>query len=412
MSDADDVDMEENGGDKPAADGAADTPAADAPAADAAAADATATAPAEGEAAQAEGAAPEGGAAEGADGNDPDAWEAMLDGKDEGGGASERVLNQDEIDSLLGFDAAGGDSQERTGIQAIVNSALVSYERLPLLEIVFDRLVRLMTTSLRNFTSDNVEVSLDNISSVRFGDYLNSIPLPAILAVFRAEELDNYGLITVDSNLIYSIVDVLLGGRRGTAAMRVEGRPYTTIERSLVQRMVEVVLHDLKVAFEPVSQVQFLLDRIEINPRFAAIARPANAAVLVKLRVDMEDRGGRVELLLPYATLEPIRELLLQMFMGEKFGRDSIWEGHLATELWRTNVEIEAVLDELPMTLTEVMNLEVGQTLLLNVGPDARIEMRCGGVALLAGRMGRTGHQVAVKVENTIRNRRVVAEAP
>ena len=119
-----------------------------------------------------------------------------------------------------------------------------------MLEIVFDRLVRLMTTSLRNFTSDNVEVSLDNISSIRFGDYLNSIPLPAILAVFRAEELDNYGLLTVDSNLIYSIVDVLLGGRRGTAALRIEGRPYTTIERVLVQRMVEVVLNDAKAAFE------------------------------------------------------------------------------------------------------------------------------------------------------------------
>jgi len=325
-------------------------------------------------------------------------------------GSAERVLNQDEIDSLLGFDASAGNSEERTGIQAIVNSALVSYERLPLLEIVFDRLVRMMTTSLRNFTSDNVEVSLDNISSVRFGDYLNSIPLPAILAVFRAEELDNYGLLTVDSNLIYSIVDVLLGGRRGTAAMRVEGRPYTTIERTLVQRMLEVVLQDLKVAFEPVSQVQFTLDRIEINPRFAAIARPANAAVLVKLRVDMEDRGGRIELLLPYATLEPIRELLLQMFMGEKFGRDSIWEGHLATELWRTNVEIEAVLDELPLSLNDVMNFEVGQTLLLNVGPEARIELRCGGVGLLNGRMGRVGHQVAVRVENTIRKRPVAAE--
>jgi len=159
-----------------------------------------------------------------------------------------------------------------------------------------------------------------------------------------------------------------------------------------------------------VSQVQFLLDRIEINPRFAAIARPANAAVLVKLRIDMEDRGGRIELLLPYATLEPIRELLLQMFMGEKFGRDTIWEGHLATELWRTNVDIEAVLDELPMTLQEVMNLEVGQTVLLNVGPEARIELRCGGVGLLNGRMGRVGHQVAVKVESTIRARRIAAE--
>ena len=359
-------------------------------------------------AAPAEGGAPSEAKAEG----DAAEWEAMLNEKGDKpaeDGAAERVLNQDEIDSLLGFDASGGNSQERTGIQAIVNSALVSYERLPLLEIVFDRLVRMMTTSLRNFTSDNVEVSLDNISSVRFGDYLNSIPLPAILAVFRAEELDNYGLLTVDSNLIYSIVDVLLGGRRGTAAMRVEGRPYTTIERTLVQRMLEVVLQDLKVAFEPVSQVQFLLDRIEINPRFAAIARPANAAVLVKLRIDMEDRGGRIELLLPYATLEPIRELLLQMFMGEKFGRDSIWEGHLATELWRTNVEIEAVLDELPLSLNDVMNFEVGQTLLLNVGPEARIELRCGGVGLLNGRMGRVGHQVAVRVENTIRKRQMAA---
>ncbi|MDB5492948.1 MAG: fliM [Phenylobacterium sp.] len=147
---------------------------------------------------------------------------------------SERILNQEEIDSLLGFDLSEEEMAERTGIRAIINSALVSYERLPMLEIVFDRLVRYMTTSLRNFTSDNVEVSLDNISSIRFGDYLNSIPLPAILAVFRAEELDNYGLLTVDSNLIYSIVDVLLGGRRGTAAMRIEGRPYTTIERVLV----------------------------------------------------------------------------------------------------------------------------------------------------------------------------------
>ena len=114
------------------------------------------------------------------------AWDA---GGDPGG--SERILNQDEIDSLLGFDLSDDEGGERTGIRAIINSALVSYERLPMLEIVFDRLVRLMTTSLRNFTSDNVEVSLDIISSIRFGDYLNSIPLPAILSVFRAEELDN-----------------------------------------------------------------------------------------------------------------------------------------------------------------------------------------------------------------------------
>ena len=316
--------------------------------------------------------------------------------------SAERILNQEEIDSLLGFDVNADQAQDKSGVRAIINSALVSYERLPMLEIVFDRLVRLMTTSLRNFTSDNVEVSLDSITSIRFGDYLNSIPLPAILAVFHAEQLDNYGLFTVDSNLIYSIVDVLLGGRRGSSAMRIEGRPYTTIERTLVQRMVEVILQDMCAAFEPLAPVSFSLDRLETNPRFAAIARPANAAILVKLRIDMEDRGGRTELLLPYATLEPIRKLLLQQFMGEKFGRDSIWESHLATELWSTKVDIEAILDEQVMPLHQIMDLEVGQTIMLGATPDSKIELRCRGVPLLTGRMGRAGSSVAVRVDAAI----------
>ncbi|MDZ4112347.1 MAG: flagellar motor switch protein FliM [Brevundimonas sp.] len=327
---------------------------------------------------------------------------ADADGADRPSALSERVRNQDEIDSLLGFDMGDDDGSERSGIRAIINSALVSYERLPMLEIVFDRLVRLMTTSLRNFTSDNVEVSLDNISSIRFGDYLNSIPLPAILAVFRAEELDNYGLLTVDSNLIYSIVDVLLGGRRGTAALRIEGRPYTTIERVLVQRMVEVVLADARAAFEPLTPVHFTLDRLETNPRFAAIARPANAAILVKLRIDMEDRGGRIELLLPYATLEPIRKMLLQQFMGEKFGRDNIWEGHLATELWTTETEVRAVLDEQQLPLSKVLEFKVGDTLMLNATPDSDISIRCGSIPVTTGRMGRKGQHIAVRVEAPI----------
>ena len=332
-------------------------------------------------------------------------WEAAeedgdTEGDDARGNPTSRVLNQDEIDSLLGFaDDDGND--DKSGINALINSALVSYERLPMLEVVFDRLVRLMSTSLRNFTSDNVEVTLDNITSVRFGDYLNSIPLPAMISVIKAEEWDNFGILTVDSALIYSIVDVLLGGRKGTAALRIEGRPYTTIERSLVERMVLVVLADLSAAFDPLSPVNFRFDRLETNPRFATVARPANAAILARFRIDMEDRGGRLELVLPYATLEPVRELLLQMFVGEKFGRDSIWEIHLANEMWNTDIDIEAVLDEQAMSLEDVMNLKVGSRLMFSVNADPKIEFRCGNVPLLSGRMGRKGDKIAILVEES-----------
>src|SRR5215471_8327611 len=238
-------------------------------------------------------------------------WAAMVDDGSQfvqaAKGGAERILNQEEIDSLLGFSLAEVSLDDNSGIRAIIDSAMVSYERLPMLEIVFDRLVRLMTTSLRNFTSDNVEVSLDRITSVRFGDYLNSIPLPAILGVFKAEEWDNFGLITVNSSLIYSIIDVLLGGRRGQSAIR------------------------------------------------------------VRLRIDMEDRGGNVELLLPYATIEPIRDVLLQMFMGEKFGRDPIWEGHLATEIAQAEIAVDAVLYEAKLPLRQLMRLDVGDTLPLEI---------------------------------------------
>ena len=290
------------------------------------------------------------------------AWGAETESGDDAEPAQPaRVLNQAEIDSLLGFDDGPAGGENRTGMQKIISSGLVSYERLPMLEIVFDRLVRIMSTSLRNFTSDNVEVGIDNILSLRFGDYLNSIPLPAMLAVFKAEEWDNYGLMVVDTAMIYSIVDVLLGGRRGTAAMRIEGRPYTTIERTLVERLIQVVLADLSASFDPLCPVTFRFERLEVNPRFATISRLSNAAVLARLRIDMEDRGGRLELLLPYATLEPVRELLLQQFMGEKFGRDSIWETHLAEELWNTEVELDVVLDEQMMRLSDVMALQARQ---------------------------------------------------
>ena len=316
---------------------------------------------------------------------------------------TEQVLNKDEIDSLLGLE--DGDTGETAqGLEALVSSSSITYERLPMLEVVFDRLVRMMTTSLRNFTSDNVEVSLENISSTRFGDFVNSVPLPAMLSVVIAEEWDNYILGVVDSELAYSVVDVLMGGRRGTAAMRIEGRPFTTIERNLVERMINVVLSDLSVAFEPISPITFRFDSLEVNPRFATIARPGDAAILAELRIDMDDRGGRFDLLFPYATLEPVLELLTQMFMGEKFGQDAIWENHLANEIWLTEIELDAVLDQLVISLNEVLNWKPGSRLMLDVKPDTPVEMRCGEVRLFSGNMGQRNGNMAVAIDRRLRN--------
>lgn len=310
-----------------------------------------------------------------------------------------RVLNQEEIDALLGYGyTADDDIQQKNGIQAILSNNMVSYERLPMLEIVFDRLIRLMATSLRNYTQDNVEVTLDAIESMRFGEYIDSLTLPTLLSVFKTEEWDNYGLITLDSAIIYSMVDVLLGGRHGTAAMRIEGRPYTPIELNIIKEIVQLILGDLSTAFDPITSVGFVFDRLETNPRFATITRMSNAVIVARLRVDMEDRGGKIDLMIPYATLEPIRDLLVQMFMGERFGRDTIWENHLMSQLWDTNVEVKAVIKETTALLSNISSWKKGSFFPLEIAPTDDISVLCGDVPLFNGVMGRKEDNVVVKI--------------
>ncbi len=166
--------------------------------------------------------------------------------------------------------------------------------------------------------------------------------------------------------------------------------------------MVGVALSDLSSAFDPLSPVSFSLDRMETNPRFATITQSGNACVLARLRVDMGDRGGRIEILIPYATLEPIRELLLQMFMGEKFGRDSIWENHLTQELYKTDVQLQAVLGEITMSLNDVLHWKIGTRVLFGTRPEDEMELRCGQFPMYRGPVGQKQGKIAVRIERYI----------
>ncbi|TAE83284.1 MAG: flagellar motor switch protein FliM [Alphaproteobacteria bacterium] len=330
------------------------------------------------------------------------AWDAMLSGDTE---TEERVLNQDEIDLLLGFDTKSAEEVPISGLLSIMGKSRMAYEKLPMLEVVFDRLVRTLSTSLRNFTGENVDISIDTMVSMRFDEYLNTIPLPALLVVHRAVEWENFGLVMVDSSLIYTMVDVLLGGRKATKKVRVEGRPYTTIEQDLVKSLVETVLTDMSQSFDPVSPINFQFDRLETNPRFATITRPNNAVLLVRFQVTIDERNGMIELLFPHETLEPIRELLSQIFIGEKFGQDSAWERHMGNEIRHSHVAVRALLDEKEVSLGDLVRLKVGTTLLLDKDPQDDVLVKCGDVILGKGRLGRVGEKMAISLLEPIAKR-------
>lgn len=316
--------------------------------------------------------------------------------------AEPKQLNQAEIDRLLNFDGpADTAAAPSSAIERLVNSTAVNKDRLPMLDVVFDRMVRLLNTSLRQLTSSNVEASLLRIDWLRFNDFLSTVELPALIGVARAEQWDNQLLVSIDSSMIYCMMDILLGGRRSRPG-RVDGRAYTSIERKLTERLVKVILQDLGQSFDPLTKVDFVFDRLEVNPQFATITRATNVTIRARIAIEVERRIGHAEIVIPYATLEPVRDKLVQMFMGEKFGRDAMWENHLKSELQRTRLDLVAVLHQMEVPLGEVLAWRPGTALKLRISPDNQTLLMSGETPLFAGRMGQRNENIAVKIETDL----------
>lgn len=303
------------------------------------------------------------------------------------------------LTELLGFDLSAEDGQDRSGLKALINSAFVSRQRLPMLDVIFDRTARLMSTSLRQLTNENIEVTLDNVSSIRFGEFIQTQTAAGVIGVIHSKAFDGYALLAADGPLVHSVVDLLLGGRRSAG---VEGRALTAIELGLAERMLALLVEDFDEAFTPVAEARFSLDRVETTPRFAAIAQDASVCALAKFKIRIEDMTTKAMLLAPYAMIEPVREKLLCDFIGESGAADEIWRKRLGTGVSAAGVELAAVLADRQMTIGDLRALKPGGTVIFAANVGARVELRAGDLAIAQGRVGRMGELIAVKIDATL----------
>jgi len=318
------------------------------------------------------------------------------------------VLDQSGIDDLFGDDPLPEVEQPKTGFSALVEAAVVRVDRLPVLNIVVDRLARLLTTSMRQYTGDNADVQIDRTRPARVGDFLMGISLPALIAVIRVEEWDGYCLVAIDSRLITSVVDTLLGGRKN-AVKPIDGRPYTPIEVAFVRRLVEkVITNDLRKAFEGVCEVTFSLERFETTPSYAAITKTSAAAVTFRANVEMDGRGGFIDFLFPYAVLEPVRDILSQEFVGKRSGGDVIWRSHLQQMLPAATVELRAVVEQRQVSSEGVRGWAVGSVIELESRPSEPIDLVCEDAPVAEAMMVQREGRMALEVQDV----RVVIDWP
>lgn len=290
------------------------------------------------------------------------------------------------------------------GIKAVLDQALLSYERLPMLEIIFDKFVRQLSTALRNLVAEPIDVSIKEISSLRFSAYLKALKSPCSITVFRAVEWENFGLLVIDNGLTFSLIDLLLGGKKNLSHLTKNDdvKTLTSIEQGLVKQVSEVILNELSNAFQAVSPVTFTIDRLENNLSFATIVRPSDPIIVLTIALEINDRWERLDLMIPYKTIEPVKEQMQQVFLGDRFGSDVVWEEMILNAVYQVDLPIEAVIINRPVSLNEIVNLKIGDTIITDYQQDQDIIIRCGLVNLFNGQIGKIDNKIAISVKNII----------
>ncbi len=305
------------------------------------------------------------------------------------------------ISDHAAFDQALAAAESRPatdGLNALINSRALAQERLPMLEVIGERMLRGLATGLRGLTSDTVDLAFEGMETVRFGDFSDGQPSPVLVAVVHVTPRSGYGLVVVDAPLIQALVDSLLGGAHLEPTLPDPNRRHTTIEISLVARLIRLVLAEFTAAFAPVAPITCELERMESAMRFAAIASPSNIAVVLTIRLAINGRGGLLKLLLPLSNLEPVREKLMQRFVGGSGEGEDSWQSHFERELLRSDADIALILGETALSLTAFSNLAVGSHIAFAGQPDAPLIWRCNDICLGQARAGEHSGRLAMAV--------------
>ena len=315
-----------------------------------------------------------------------------------------KILEQDEVDALL-RGLSGGDVEtesdlpdDDTGVVSfdLANQDRIIRGRMPVLEIVNDRFARLATNALANTMRKRVDINPISIDMSKFGDFMRSLPVPTSISIFKMDPLRGNAILVVDSRLVFALVESFFGG--SGSQPKVEGRDFTPIEQAIVDRVVKIALANMEDSWKPVHEVHIEMVRSEVNPQFAAIVPPSDVVIVVTFEVELENAIGSLICCLPYATMEPIRSKLHASFQSERLEVDHVWMNRFKERLMETPVEMLVRMGRTTITGRQLLDLELGDIMLLDTDEDDLLEAEVEGVRKFHGLPGRVKGNKAFKV--------------
>lgn len=323
--------------------------------------------------------------------------------------AVNELLSQDEIDALLhgvGEGDVEAETDEGPGEGGVREFDFASEDRIvrgrmPTLEMINERFSRHFRVSLFNMMRRSAEISVGGVEMMKFSEYIHTLFVPTSLNMIRVKPLRGTGLVVLDPKLVFIVVDNFFGGD-GRYHAKIEGREFTPTEQRVIQMMLNLAFKDLQQAWTPVLEVAFEYTNSEVNPQFANIVSPTEVVVVSKFHVELEGGGGDMHVTLPYAMLEPIREILDAGVQSDRSEVDERWLTAMREEIEGTEVELNTTLTNVEMSLRDVMKMKPGDVIPIDK-PDL-VTVKAEDVPVFRGQLGTSHDNLAIKVLEKVKH--------
>jgi flagellar motor switch protein FliM len=320
-----------------------------------------------------------------------------------------QVLSQTEVDALLSavsdnrLDSDEGDDGLKSGVVQydLANQDRIIRGRMPTLDIIHDRFIRLFRVTLSNSLRKMANLSVNSTGPLKFSEFMNSLPLPSCLNILRLDPLRGAAVMVIESKLLYALVDSFFGGN-DVPYTKIEGKDFTPIEIKIARRVVLSAIDDYEKAWEPVYPLKVGYSRTEINPQFVAVVPPSDVVIATTFDVELEKVSGTIKIVIPYATLEPIKSKLSVGFQSEQLEVDFIWINRIKEQIMGTSANVLVKLGEADISLRDIMELQAGDIIQLDTDATMPLDIQVEGIPKFKGIPGLLKGNRALKIVESL----------
>ena len=325
-----------------------------------------------------------------------------------------QVLSQSEVDALLAAVSEGeigqppmpgpeGPAEAKVTVYDLTSQDRIIRGRLPQLDVIYEKFMRSFRVSLSSTLRKIATLTHASTDFLKFGEFINTLPMPTCMSVLRFNALRGSALIVIESKLAYALVDNFFGGA-DRPYNKIDGKDFTPIELSIVRKVIDLAIEDLENAWASVEKIQASFVRTEINPQFVGIVPPTDIVIASTFDVELENANGTITLVIPYATIEPIKQKLSNGFQVESDQTDKkMWTAIIRAQLLETQVNLDVKLGESMITLNELMDLKIGDVIPLDQDTTGEFDILVEEVPKFKGYYGIHHGSVAMQVTRPIK---------